>query len=380
MANIRIRRKSNLFLLALLLAALFSIFCLFSHAEASDTHSHASSSGELCPKCGKTVTVTHYQPTCSAQGYTEYVCLECNEYRKLDDYVDKLAHSWEQIASSKATCTESGSITRKCKVCGEVSEVENGAALGHNYTDTVVEPTCSSIGYTLHTCSRCKHSYQDAETAKTDAHTYHEEIVEPPTCQTVGRRRDVCTVCGEVQNVELPIVDHEYTTQIIEPTHTEQGYTIYTCQFCQTVKRENYTDPKPYDMIWTTQEPTCTEGGQKVGICADGCGHIETVVLPRLGHEFSEWETIREATDTVVGLESHICSRCEMVETRTTSYASANVTTEEPAHLSPLTVMIVAFLLIISFGVIVLLFLLLLEHSRRDRQRDHRRRTRRSRG
>lgn len=377
MAQIRNKQGCKRLLFAVILIVLLPMLGLSLRAEEPIAHSHASASGELCPKCGKSVTITKYQPTCSAQGYTEYVCLECNEYRKLDDYVDKLAHQWQQIASSKATCTESGSITRKCKVCGEISEIENGAALGHDYQDEVVAPTCSSIGYTLHTCSRCKDSYQDAETAKTDTHTYIEEIIDVPTCQEVGRRRDMCTACGEVKNVELPMVDHEYTSQVIEPTHTEQGYTIYTCLFCGTVKRENYTVPKPYDMVWTTQEPTCTEGGQKIGICADGCGHIETVVLSRLGHDFGEWETIREATDTVIGLESHICSRCQTVETRTTNYAPTNVKPEEPTQLSPLTVLIVAFLLIVSFGVISLLFLLLLEHSKRDRRRDRRRRVRR---
>ena len=38
---------------------------------------------------------------------------------------------------------------------------------GHSYTDTVIAPTCTASGYTLHTCELCGFSYADTETAAT---------------------------------------------------------------------------------------------------------------------------------------------------------------------------------------------------------------------
>lgn len=50
--------------------------------------------------------------------------------------------------------------------CGESYTDSYTDALGHSYTDTVVEPTTESEGYTLHTCSRCGYSYKDEYTDK----------------------------------------------------------------------------------------------------------------------------------------------------------------------------------------------------------------------
>ena len=33
---------------------------------------------------------------------------------------------------------------------------------------------------------------------------------------------------------------HIYETEIIEPTCTEQGYTLYTCKLCSDTKKDNF--------------------------------------------------------------------------------------------------------------------------------------------
>lgn len=68
-------------------------------------------------------------------------------------------HSYSASVTKQATCTEAGVRTYKCS-CGH-SYTEQIAAKGHNYKNTIVAPTLSDKGYTLHTCSNCGYSYKD---------------------------------------------------------------------------------------------------------------------------------------------------------------------------------------------------------------------------
>ena len=74
-------------------------------------------------------------------------------------------HSYGAWTTTKAaTCTATGTQTRKCS-CG-ASETKTVSALGHNYVTSVVKPTYTAKGYTLHKCSRCGNSYKDNYTDK----------------------------------------------------------------------------------------------------------------------------------------------------------------------------------------------------------------------
>ena len=88
----------------------------------------------------------------------------------------------------------------------------------HDYYSKIIEPTCNSNGYTVHTCSKCGHSFNDAEVPA--AHTYENYK---------------CIDCGQVdkQNVYPYLVnwilengetDGNYCT--IETIDDEYRYTI----------------------------------------------------------------------------------------------------------------------------------------------------------
>ena len=64
-----------------------------------------------------------------------------------------------------ATCTTTGIKTKTCSDCGD-SVTETIEKTDHNYVDTVVKPTYTAKGYTLHKCSVCGTSYKDTYTAK----------------------------------------------------------------------------------------------------------------------------------------------------------------------------------------------------------------------
>ena len=62
--------------------------------------------------------------------------------------------------AKQQSCTEEGLIVRVCSVCNCVETLPL-AKLAHTYVDTVVEPTRTERGYTIHQCSVCGDSYID---------------------------------------------------------------------------------------------------------------------------------------------------------------------------------------------------------------------------
>ena len=64
------------------------------------------------------------------------------------------------VVTKRATCTTTGTEKATCKNCGKV-ETRIIKATGHAYKDTVVLPTTTKKGYTLHTCTKCGYSYKD---------------------------------------------------------------------------------------------------------------------------------------------------------------------------------------------------------------------------
>ena len=62
------------------------------------------------------------------------------------------------------TCTTQGYTTHTCSRCGDSYKDTYAKELGHNYQPTVTAATCKAKGYTTYKCSRCLSSYQADET------------------------------------------------------------------------------------------------------------------------------------------------------------------------------------------------------------------------
>ena len=121
--------------------------------------------------------------TCTGEGMTEYTCIRCGATRLEGD--EAAGH----IPGEPATCTEPQLCTR----CGAV--LEN--ALGHDYAEEVTAPTCTEMGYTTFTCTRCgdtnKGDYTEAA-----GHKPGDWIVDKePTTDSEGSRHKECTICGK---------------------------------------------------------------------------------------------------------------------------------------------------------------------------------------
>ncbi len=298
-------------------------------------------------------------PTCTTQGYTTYTCEKCGNVYD-GDYVSALGHSygeWRVIVP--ADCENAGSHTRICNVCGNV---ENGVipAIGHNYVETVVAPTCTEQGYTEHVCSNCNDSYIDSyvdaighnyistvfaptcteqgyiewvclncgdsyKESYIDAtgHNFGEWITDnQPTCTSEGSRYRICAVCEFTEYEELSVLEHNYSTEWTidsQPDCVKNGSKSRQCVNCGA--KTDITVIQAYGHAFDSWKyesvPTCTVAGKIVCSCLL-CGEKKTITIEPYGHDFStEWTVDTEPTCTETGVKSHHCSRCDVTNDET---------------------------------------------------------------
>lgn len=260
-----------------------------------------------------------------------------------------------------ATCTTDGSYDEviKCTECGEEMSRTHKTipATGHKFVDTVVAPTCTAQGYTLHKCSVCgeetKDTYTDALGHKygewvidkpatedaagskhrdcvrgddtqteeipqlTHAHTPGAAVKEnevPATCTTDGSYDEVvrCTKCGEVISTThktTPALGHKWkATKVVAPTYESQGYTEYVCENDPShTKKDDYT--AKLDGVKLTVNGKYSSYGSVEGYDFDKAtwaGKNSTVTLkasPIEGAVFAGWEIDGKVVSTADTLE-----------------------------------------------------------------------------
>lgn len=121
--------------------------------------------------------------TCTGEGVMEYRCTRCGYHRLDADPADG------HIPGAPATCTDPQLCTR----CGAVLE----KALGHDYKSEVTAPTCTEMGYTTNTCSRCGDTNKSNYTEPAGHKPGDWIIDKEPTTDSEGSKHKECTVCGE---------------------------------------------------------------------------------------------------------------------------------------------------------------------------------------
>ena len=110
-------------------------------------------------------TITE-EASCTKDGEKVRVCSLCNKTET--ETIPATGHTEVIDKAVAATCTKTGLTEGKhCSVCNAVIKAQEVVpAKGHKYVDTVVKPTYTAKGYTLHKCSVCGTSYKDTYTAK----------------------------------------------------------------------------------------------------------------------------------------------------------------------------------------------------------------------
>lgn len=114
---------------------------------------------------------------------------------------------------------------------------------------------------------------------------------------------------------------HEYTESVEkEPTCTEAGHTVYTCDCGYSYDEyPEATGHTPAEDRVNAKDATCTEDGYTGDVVCSVCGATieEGTVIEKLGHQYGEYVYNNDATCTEDGTETAKCVRCDAEDTRT---------------------------------------------------------------
>ena len=173
----------------------------------------------------------------------------------------------------------------------------------------------------------------DTEADEADANTEADEAAALPE---LSEDREVAE---EDEAAALPELDEDWAVdeaallkghkhkwkkeKTVAPTCTEQGYTVYKCEYnifgigCTETKKADFVSALGHDMSdWIVVKATCTTAGEKYKVCQrSGCNHkvVEegyAEAHPALGHDFEGAEWVIEApTCTTPGQRYQVCKR-----------------------------------------------------------------------
>ena len=141
-------------------------------------------------------------------------------------------------------------------------------------------------------------------------HAYAMGEIVAPTCTEEGYTVYICQSCGDSYRADqTDAVGHDYISEEVEPTCTEDGYTIYECTRCGNSYESEGTPALGHTFEDKTAEPTCTESGGIYHVCVRcGFSYESDTVFPS-GHSY-ESEIVKSATCTEEGERHYRCVKC----------------------------------------------------------------------
>ena len=166
-----------------------------------------------CDGCGSSFVTDYTSPlghswdegtlvtnaTCTGEGVMEYRCTRCG-YHRIEGN-EAAGH----VPGDDATCTQ----PQLCTKCGAV--LKN--ALGHDYKSKVTAPTCTEMGYTTNTCTRCGDSNKTDYTEPAGHKPGDWIIDKEPTTDSAGSKHKECENCGEkLETAEIEKIYNSGTT------------------------------------------------------------------------------------------------------------------------------------------------------------------------
>ena len=280
-------------------------------AQVQELVPHSYGADSKCKVCGIVCTKHTYgaevtdPATCTEPGSVTKTCTICGA-EKLVKIIKATEHKFTvEVIGLAATCTVDGYTTHKtCSVCGEKNDAYTVIkAKGHKLvTDKDVAATCTKSGTLEQHCENEKCEYTYKETRKNLGHNYVPATGVAPTCTEEGfEDYEQCTRCGKQRNV----------TSIAATGHT---YVNGQCKDCGAAAPD-YTGPsKPNSKCQHTSKstyttsPDCEDVGYIVVTCDECHAEMSREIIPAIGHMSKV--VIKDATCTEDGYEREICGFC----------------------------------------------------------------------
>ena len=220
----------------------------------------------------------------------------------IDYYYLEPVHLWNEGEITKeATCTENGTITYTCTVCGETTE-EIIPATGHSFSaewskDEENHWHAATCGHEV-ISEKNTHSWNDVITTK------------QPSCSETGTKTYICAECGQTKDETIQTIPHTWGvgTVLTEATHTTDGLMRFVCTVCESTKDEvipALVDAHSFSDKWTRDSESHWH--------ASTCGH--DVVSGKEAHSWDEGTITVEPTHSTEGLMTFVCTVCGLTKT-----------------------------------------------------------------
>lgn len=249
-------------------------------------------------------------------------------------------------------------VTEDVRIYSEWRHTGNG----HEYQTSVVEPSCTVDGYTLHTCSVCDESYK-TDVIKATGHNFGDwEVTRKADCKKQGSMYRECA-CGQKETQVIERTPHEYVeTHRVESTCKQPGKLTLSCKHCNDkaksdlpLRQHEYQEKhakrhaldsflKKYDKLMygmrgddeiyyyecsgcnrvRTHENERSQSHGAAGVMSVGCAHVP-----------SDWQILIAPTCAEYGANVQACTLCQevldvqLVENNANSHISADAVEED---------------------------------------------------
>ncbi len=197
-------------------------------------------------------------------------------------------HKWNETIHYEATCTEKGSKTITCELCGESTKV-GLEPLGHDIVVTQgKDATCKEAGLTDGKfCNRCNSVIEEQYVIDAFPHTPVTDAAVAASCTTDGLTEGShCEVCETVitEQTVIEALDHAWEyPQGFASTCTEAGLSSgKKCSRCPVVEIEQVAiDPKGHTEVTDAgYAPTCLTAGLSDGKHCNVCSTVTVAQEP----------------------------------------------------------------------------------------------------
>ena len=165
----------------------------------------------------------------------------------------------------------------------------------HKYTDTVIPPTCTERGCTVHLCA-CGDKREDSYTPPL-GHSY---------------KGGICVRCGILDPNKDTQHKHDFIPIVTKPTCLTEGFTTYTCSCGECYTKDYVSAVGHKTQLQNAKAAGCMTGGYTGDEVCTVCGKVfkQGSVIFALGHD-PQPARVKAPTCTESGYTGDlICMRC----------------------------------------------------------------------